>query len=123
VNPQRRFIRASLYRLAEAAEELRHTSEHYHGHRADALRAIAQAHNQLMVCYRTDSRDNSASDRIQQKLSLKLHGLAIKWSPIITRQVVVADFDVDSFIGKRVAQFASKHGRAMTAPGASKTDG
>jgi hypothetical protein len=56
VNPQIRFIRASLFRLAEAAGELQHTTQHYHGHRLDALKAMAEAHNQLMACYRIDSR-------------------------------------------------------------------
>jgi len=56
VNPQIRFIRASLIRLGEAAGELRHTTPHYRGHRADALRAMAEAHNQLIACYRIDSQ-------------------------------------------------------------------
>ena len=56
VNPQIRFIRASLLHLAEAAGELQHTTKHYHGHRADALRAMLEAHNQLMACYRIDSQ-------------------------------------------------------------------
>ena len=55
VNPQIRFIRASLMHLAQAASELQHTSKHYNGHRADALRAMVEAHNQLMQCYRIDS--------------------------------------------------------------------
>jgi hypothetical protein len=55
VNPQRRFIRDSLLHVADAARELENTTEHYHGHRADALRAMVQAHKQLMICYRIDS--------------------------------------------------------------------
>jgi hypothetical protein len=56
VNPQRRWIRASLIHLNNAAGELRNTTAHYSGHRAEALTAMAEAHNQLMQCYRIDSR-------------------------------------------------------------------
>jgi hypothetical protein len=55
VNPQIRFIRASLIRLSEAAVELRDASPHYSGHREQALRSMAEAHNHLMQCYRIDS--------------------------------------------------------------------
>jgi hypothetical protein len=54
-NPQIRYIRASLLHLSQAADVLRHASPHYSGHRAEALRAMVQAHNQLMQCYRIDS--------------------------------------------------------------------
>jgi hypothetical protein len=56
VNPQIRFIRASLLHLAAAAESLRNTTEHYRDHRAQALQAMAEAHNHLMQCYRIDSQ-------------------------------------------------------------------
>jgi hypothetical protein len=54
VNAQRTYIRGSLLRLAEAAWSLQQTSGHYHGHREEALKAMAKAHNQLMTCYGID---------------------------------------------------------------------
>jgi hypothetical protein len=56
VNPQIRYIRWSLLRLAEAAWNLKQTSEHYHGNRGQALQGMAEAHNALMQCYRIDSQ-------------------------------------------------------------------
>jgi hypothetical protein len=56
VNPQIKYIRGSLLRLAEAAWNLRQTSEHYHQHRYQALQAMLEAHNHLMQCYRIDSQ-------------------------------------------------------------------
>jgi uncharacterized iron-regulated membrane protein len=55
-NPQIRFIRASLNFVSEAAGQLQHTTKHYSGHRAEALRAMLAAHRQLMQCYQIDSQ-------------------------------------------------------------------
>src|SRR5215472_7483442 len=54
-NPQIQYIRASLLHLSEASSTLQHASPHYHGYRGAALKSMAEAHNQLMQCYRIDS--------------------------------------------------------------------
>jgi hypothetical protein len=56
VNPDIKYIRASLVRLSHAADSLRNASPHYSGHREAALKAMAQAHTELMECYRIDSQ-------------------------------------------------------------------
>jgi hypothetical protein len=55
VNPQRHYIRESLLRLSESARQLWHTTEHYQGHRGEALKAMAKAHDELKACYQIDS--------------------------------------------------------------------
>jgi hypothetical protein len=55
INPQRKWIRAALNYLGDAANALQHTTHHYSGRRADALKAMVEAHHNLMACYRIDS--------------------------------------------------------------------
>src|ERR1700756_3195076 len=52
VNPQIKYIRKAILRLSEAAEILQDTTKIYQGHRGEALKAMAEAHRQLMQCYR-----------------------------------------------------------------------
>jgi len=56
VNPQAKYIRKAILRLSEAAEILRDTTKGYQGHRAEALKAMAEAHSQLMQCYLIDQQ-------------------------------------------------------------------
>jgi hypothetical protein len=56
VNPQRKWIRDALFHLRDTVLALHHTTNHYSGHKGRALKALRIAHEQLMACYRIDSR-------------------------------------------------------------------
>ena len=56
VNPQRKWIRAAVTHLNDAVIVLHRTTNHYSGHKGLALKALAEAHNQLMLCYKIDSQ-------------------------------------------------------------------
>ena len=57
INPQRKWISAALMHVHDAVWTLHNrTTNHYSGHKALALKALQDAHNQLMACYQIDSR-------------------------------------------------------------------
>jgi hypothetical protein len=47
-------IRAALDALHNAKEHLNHAAHDFHGHRAEAIRAIDEAQHQLEICLQFD---------------------------------------------------------------------